>query len=173
MTTLFWREAPLTPQALERDRRATLARFAAADEAGEASYLGKTWIEPSLLRAGHGDCDKCQTPNAVLHQYQIDERHIPLLSCACADDELLSLYGQGLCGKHLAGVMDNDVCNAYGHSVWCRASVEATVLEFQDSCPVAWWLAQGRLPWVCPRCWRSLADGEVEHLAAILTPHLE
>lgn len=158
---------------LERARRRTLARFLTAPEPGDAMWTPKTPLEPEILRATHGSCNTCCAED-ILHRFTIDERHVQLLACVCADGELLTLEGRGICDAHLGGFHPTDgAAHGRKRSVWCHANPGALAGEFQDSCRVAWWLDTGHLPWLCPRCWNRWVSDEGEHIAAIQEPPLE
>lgn len=157
----------LTPRRLERERRRTLARFLTTPEAGYATWIEKPAPEPALFRATIGKCDTCDVLDAVVHRFEPHPGHLPLLSCVCADAELLTREGCGICDRHLAGTAPRTIDGGLMRNVWCHRSPAAIVGEFQDGCRLAWWLDGGHMPWLCPRCWKAFTEDELEHLAAI------
>lgn len=161
----------VTARRLERERRRTLARFLTADEDGTAMWTDKIPAEPELSRATVGECDTCSATNEILHRFEPHPGHVSLLSCVCADAELLVLKGRGICDRHRDGTftLPHPVVRglAFGRSVWCHRSPGALAGEFQDACRLAWWLDAGHMPWLCPRCWKAFTADELEHLAAL------
>lgn len=147
--------------ALERARRRTLARFLTAPEDADAIDTGKVRMEPLALRAGHGTCDQCGC-ESILHRFEVDERHYEGLTCH-GNLENRTNDGNGLwiCDQHLHGIFPG----LPGHGEpWCVNPGDEGRLA--EDCPIVAWLDHGHVPWLCPHCWKRLAAGEAEHLAA-------
>lgn len=155
------REHAQRERMVEWERRRTLARFLSAPEDADAIDLDKPRMEPLALRAGHGPCDQCGTV-AILHRYEVDERHHEGLTCSGnLDGASNDNNGLWICSQHLHGTFPG----LPGHGApWCVDPDDEGQL-FED-CPIVAWLETGHVPWLCPTCWKRLANAEAEHLAA-------
>jgi hypothetical protein len=152
--------AEVLARADERAARRVLARFLTTEEAGEASWPGKPALERELFRATIGPCDACRA-SGVLHRFEIHPAHVKHLQCPCdGADERHATRRQWICDEHLNGTHPG---NVYGAQAECLIVID----DIDGWCRVAWWLESGHMPWLCPRCWKSLATEELAHLNLI------
>jgi hypothetical protein len=133
----------LFPVPLEIDR--VIARFLAAPEAAEATWLPKAGLEPECLRSTVGPCAHCGN-TGPLWRYEVDELHVPFLGCDCDND------GDTLCATCRVGAMSG------GEQVSCDAT------DIGEECRWAEQLETARVPWLCSPCWRDEVMAEKQHI---------
>jgi hypothetical protein len=134
-----------TAREIEAGRRDILARFLAAFEAPEAAAPDKPRMEPECLRTGWGVCTFCGQGDKPLFRYEIDPKHVEWMTCLCLPES------DHMCNDCKFGVpgFAPDVACWSGPCAWSRR------------------LESGRMPWLCPSCWRDEVASEHRHVAEL------
>lgn len=145
-----WDEAAL--------RERTLARFLEWPEDKEASAPDKPRMEPECLRTDTGACHWCGA-NGLRWRYELHPDHSEYLLC---EDKVNGDYHEKGDPPEGLGMQPCPDCIVLG-----LVTRDAAHVYCADTSHCRWdmWLSNGRMPWLCAHCWKTITADEATHVA--------
>lgn len=150
-TAYPWDEAAL--------RERTLARFLEWPDDKEASAPYKPRMEPECLRTDAGECHWCGA-HGLRWRYELHPDHSEYLLCEDNGDRS-DYHEKGDPPEGLA-MQPCPHCVVLG-----LITRDAAQIYCADTANCRWdiWLSNGRMPWLCASCWKTITALEATHVA--------